>query len=99
MARVYSTASANLLSFGQSLVDIATAVDTGTILKQETLPITSNGQTSFSISDLPNGNKILLSLNGQLLTDGVDYTITDTNITILNSDLETSDILIVSYLA
>lgn len=99
MARVYSTASANLLSFGQSLVDIATAVDTGTILRQETLAITSNGQTSFSISDLPNGNKILLSLNGQLLTDGVDYTITDTNITILNSDLETSDILIVSYLA
>lgn len=99
MARVYSTASASLLSFGQSLVDIATAVDTGTILKQETLAITLNGQTSFSISDLPNGNKILLSLNGQLLTDGVDYTITDTNITILNSDLETSDILIVSYLA
>lgn len=99
MARVYSTASANLLNFGQSLVDIATAVDTGTILRQETLSITSNGQTSFSISDLPNGNKILLSLNGQLLSDGVDYTITDTNITMLNSDLETSDILIVSYLA
>lgn len=99
MARVYSTATASLLSFGQSLVDIATAVDNGTILKQETLTITSNGQTTFSISDLPNGNKILLSLNGQLLTDGADYTLTDTTITILSNELETSDILIVSYLA
>jgi len=100
MARIYSNAATTtLFNLGQNLIDIANAVDYGTILKQETLIISHDSQTDFTISSAPNGNKVLLSLNGQLLTDGADYTLTDTTITILNDELETSDILIVSYLA
>lgn len=100
MARIYSNAATTtLFNLGQNLIDIANAVDYGTILKQETLTISHDSQTDFTITSVPNGNKVLLSLNGQLLTDGADYTLTDTTITILNNELETSDILIVSYLA
>lgn len=100
MARIYSNAATTtLFNLGQNLIDIANAVDNGTILKQETLTIDYDSQTDFTITSVPNGNKVLLSLNGQLLTDGADYTLTDTTITILSNELETSDVLVVSYLA
>ena len=68
-------------------------------LRQETLTITSNGQNIFNINENPRGNNVLLSLNGQLLTKGADYSTNNNTITILNNYIETSDILIASYLA
>ena len=69
-------------------------------LKQETLNITFNGQNTFNIIEDPEGNNILLSLNGQLLSKGTDYSFNNKTITITTQYLlETSDILIVSYLA
>ena len=69
-------------------------------LRQETLAIASNGQNTFNINENPKGDNILLSLNGQLLSKGTDYSFNNKTITITTQYLlETSDILIVSYLA
>jgi hypothetical protein len=67
-------------------------------LRQETLTITSDGQNTFNINENPRGDNVLLSLNGQLLTKGADYSTNNNTITILNNYIETSDILIASYL-
>ena len=68
-------------------------------LRQETLTITSDGQNTFNINENPRGNNVLLSLNGQLLSKETDYSTNNKTITILNNYIETSDILIASYLA
>ena len=69
-------------------------------LLQEELTISANGQTEFTLQDDPAGNKILLSLNGQLLSQGTDYSLDNKTINVLIEHLlETSDILVASYLA
>jgi hypothetical protein len=99
MAKFFNTIkSVNLQAVERELVNLATASEKS-ILIQDTLTITSNGQSSFSLQSSPLGNNILLSLNGQLLTEGEDYTLSETTITITNNNIETSDILIASYLA
>lgn len=69
-------------------------------LVQEELSINTNGQNNFILNENPLGNKILLSLNGQLLSQGTDYSLSNKTITTTTQYLlETNDILIVSYLA
>lgn len=73
---------------------------TNSELTQELLTVTSYGQNSFNITNSPRGNNILLSLNGQLLSEGTEYSFNNKAITITTEYLlETSDILVVSYLA
>lgn len=99
MARFFNTIkSVNLQAVERELVNLATASEKS-ILIQDTLTVNSNGQSSFSLQQSPLGNRILLSLNGQQLTQGEDYTLFETTITITNNNIETSDILIASYLA
>lgn len=99
MARFFNTIkSVNLQAVERELVNLATASEKS-ILIQDTLTVNSNGQSSFSLQQSPLGNRILLSLNGQQLTQGEDYTLSETTITITNNNIETSDILIASYLA
>jgi hypothetical protein len=99
MAKFFNTIkSVNLQAVERELVNLATASEKS-ILIQDTLTVNSNGQSSFSLQQSPLGNKILLSLNGQLLTQGEDYTLSEAAITITNNNIETSDILIASYLA
>jgi len=99
MAKFFNTIkSVNLQAVERELVNLATASEKS-ILIQDTLTITSDGQSSFNLQSSPLGNNILLSLNGQLLTEGEDYTLSETTITITNNNIETSDILIASYLA
>lgn len=99
MAKFFNTIkSVNLQAVERELVNLATASEKS-ILIQDLLTVNSNGQSSFSLQQSPLGNKILLSLNGQQLTQGEDYTLSETTITITNNNIETSDILIASYLA
>ena len=99
MAKFFNTIkSVNLQAVERELVNLATASEKS-ILIQDTLTVNSNGQSSFSLQQSPLGNKILLSLNGQLLTQGEDYTLSEAAITITSNNIETSDILIASYLA
>lgn len=99
MARIFNTIKTiNLQAVERELINLATASEKA-ILIQDILVVNSNGQSSFSLQTTPLGSKILLSLNGQLLTEDEDYTLSETTITITNNNIETSDTLIASYLA
>jgi len=79
-----------------------------TSLKQETLPITSNGQTAFTLSSRPlDPTTVMMFVNGVKLKYGTDYIVggtTDQDLTHLsipapssNPPLKTTDVLEVWY--
>lgn len=83
-------------------IDLTKAGGVGSI-KQENLSsqITAINKTQFVVGQRPKNLKIILTLNGQTLTPGVDkdYTISQNTITINdNNHIDTGDELIVTYI-
>ena len=72
-------------------------------LEQEDISsqISGTNTTFFTISKQPNNSNIILTLNGQVLTSGLnkDYVLNGQNITINNNNhIDISDELIVTYI-
>lgn len=67
--------------------------------KQETLTVTTNGQTAFTLSEEPaDDTAVELYVNGVKQEEGVDYTVVDTALTYSGISLLTTDIFEVWYI-
>jgi hypothetical protein len=63
-----------------------------TVGKQEKIPVTVNGQTSFTLSQTPtNAASVIMFVNGVKQTYGVEFTVVNTTVTWSGFSLVTSD--------
>lgn len=62
---------------------------------QEILPVNTNGQVVFTLSQIPSVNSVIMFVNGVKQAESIDYTVSGGNITFLNADfsLTTTDVV------
>jgi hypothetical protein len=63
---------------------------------QETLPITTAGQTLFTLSDIPVSD-VSMYVDGVLQQSGVDYTVVGNVVTYSSIPVQTDDVIIFKY--
>lgn len=106
MARVYShdrtlTLKPTIDSIQSEITSIQLAQESfaSNDLAQESLSVEYYDQKIFELEEVPKGNAILLSLNGLLLSEGIDYQLDSKDVNIDTSFcIDVDDSLIVSYL-
>ena len=92
-----NVAPTSVVNQGENIDELSVALHSHT---EETLAVTSAGQTAFTLSAIPkDDNDVRLFVNGMLTQNGVDFTMSGTSLTWNDNDftLDTTDIVIAYY--